>query len=196
MLRVGLTGGIGSGKSTMARVFALLGVPVFEADAAARELMHKDGGLRAQVMQRFGDHLYPEGQLDRKALAAVVFRDPAALAELNAMVHPVVRSAFRTWMEGQEGCYALMEAAILTESGGHQAMDQVVVVSAPEDLRVRRVMERDGVTEAEVRARMRNQASEEQRLSIAQHVIHNDGTRLVIPQVIAIHEALCRMAAA
>jgi dephospho-CoA kinase len=195
MLRVGLTGGIGSGKSIMARVFGLLGVPVFEADVAARELMHHDAGLRAQVMERFGDHLYPGGKLDRKGLAAVVFSDVTALADLNAMVHPVVRRAFRTWMEGQEGSYALMEAAILAESGGHQAMDQVVVVSAPEDLRVRRVMDRDGVTEDEVCARMRNQASEEQRLAIAQHVILNDDTRLVIPQVIAIHKALCRLAA-
>jgi dephospho-CoA kinase len=130
------------------------------------------------------------GVPDRKALAQLVFNDPKALADLNAIIHPVVRQAFRNWAAEQQAPYVVMEAAILAETGGHSAFDRIVVVSAPEALRVRRVMQRDGAGEPDVRARMRNQATEEQRLAIADHVIINDDTRLVIPQVIALHNTL------
>ena len=190
MLKVGLTGGIGSGKSIVARVFGLIGVPVFEADAAGRQLLAEDPAVRAAIQERFGEAVVHHGTVDRKALAAVVFQDPQALADLNAIVHPAVRQAFRHWAEQQNAPYVLMEAAILAETGGHKAFDRVVVVSAPEPVRLKRVMARDRVTEAEVKARIRNQASEEDRLAIADHVIHNDDRHLVIPQVLQVHQAL------
>ena len=190
MLKVGLTGGIGSGKSIVARVFGLLGVPVFEADAAGRQLLAVDPAVRGAIMERFGEAVVHHGAVDRKALAAVVFQDPQALADLNAIVHPAVRQAFRHWAEQQNAPYVLMEAAILFETGGHKAFDRVVVVSAPEPVRLKRVMARDRVTEAEVKARLRNQASEEDRLAIADHIIHNDDRHLVIPQVLQVHQAL------
>lgn len=190
MLKVGLTGGIGSGKSIVARVFGLIGVPVFEADAAGRQLLAEDPAVRAAIQERFGEAVVHHGTVDRKALAAVVFQDPQALADLNAIVHPAVRQAFRHWAEQQKAPYVLMEAAILAETGGHKAFDRVVVVSAPEPVRLKRVMARDRVTEAEVKARIRNQASEEDRLAIADHVIHNDDRHLVIPQVLQVHQAL------
>ena len=190
MLKVGLTGGIGSGKSLVARMFGVLGVPVFEADAAGRQLLAEDPAVRAAILDRFGEGVVHHGTVDRKALAAVVFQDPRALADLNAIVHPAVRQAFRHWAERQHAPYVLMEAAILAETGGHQAFDRVVVVSAPEGLRLARVMARDGVAEAEVKARMRNQASEEERLAIADHVIVNNDQQLVIPQVLQVHQAL------
>lgn len=190
MLRVGLTGGIGSGKSTVCEVFRVLGIPVFEADLAGRELLANDPELRAAVIQRFGEGIYPDGKVDRKALARVVFNDPAALAALNALVHPAVRAAFRTWADEQAAPYVVMESAILADTGRHTAYDQVVVVSAPEDLRVHRVMLRDGVGEEAVRDRVRNQVSEAERLRIAHHVIHNDDRQLVIPQVLAVHGKL------
>lgn len=190
MLKVGLTGGIGSGKSIVARVFGLLGVPVFEADAAGRQLLTEDATVRAAIQERFGESVVHHGTVDRKALAAVVFQAPQALADLNAIVHPAVRQAFRQWAEQQNAPYVLMEAAILAETGGHKAFDRVVVVSAPEPVRLKRVMARDRVTEAEVKARMRNQASEEDRLAIADHIIHNDDRHLVIPQVLQVHQAL------
>jgi len=190
MLKVGLTGGIGSGKSLVARMFGVLGVPVFEADAAGRHLLAEDPAVRAAILDRFGEGVVHHGKVDRKALAAVVFQDPQALADLNAIVHPAARQAFRHWAEQQHAPYVLMEAAILAETGGHQAFDRVVVVSAPEALRLARVMARDHATEAEVKARMRNQASEEQRLAIADHVIVNNDQQLVIPQVLQVHQAL------
>jgi dephospho-CoA kinase len=190
MLKVGLTGGIGSGKSLVARMFGVLGVPVFEADAAGRQLLAEDPAVRAAILDRFGEGVIHQGRVDRKALAAVVFQDPRALADLNAIVHPAVRQAFRHWAERQHAPYVLMEAAILAETGGHQAFDRVVLVSAPEALRLARVMARDRVTEAEVKARMRNQASEEERLAIADHVIVNNDQQLVIPQVLQVHHAL------
>jgi dephospho-CoA kinase len=190
MLKVGLTGGIGSGKSLVARMFGVLGVPVFEADAAGRQLLAEDPAVRTAILERFGEAVLHEGRVDRKALAAVVFQDPQALADLNAIVHPAVRQAFRHWAEQQNAPYVLMEAAILAETGGHKAFDRVVVVSAPEPVRLKRVMVRDRVTEAEVKARMRNQASEEDRLAIADHIIVNNDQQLVIPQVLQVHQVL------
>jgi dephospho-CoA kinase len=190
MLRVGLTGGIGSGKSLVARIFSTLGVPVFEADREARRLMHEDAELRAAIAVRFGADIYGTQGLDRKRLAVIVFNDTAALAELNALVHPAVRNAFAQWAAQQRAPYVVMEAAILAESGGHAGMDRIVVVGAQEDLRVRRVMARDGVGEDEVRARMRNQADDARREAIAHHVLHNDERQLLLPQVVALHHRL------
>ncbi len=194
MLKIGLTGGIGSGKSIVARVFGVLGVPVFEADAEGRRLLDAQGPVREAVVARFGADLYASGALDRKALGEVVFKDPAALADLNAIAHPAVRAAFRQWAEEQEAVYVLMEAAILAESGGHKAFDRIVLVTAPEDLRLRRVMRRDGTTEEAVRARMRQQGTDADRERIAHHIIVNDDQQLVIPQVLATHEALSHAA--
>lgn len=194
MFRVGLTGGIGSGKSTVASVLRVLEVPVFDADAAGKELLATDTDLRDAVMRRFGSSIYSEGILDRQALAAIVFHDPKALVDLNALVHPAVRKAFQGWTALQKAPYVVMEAAILTETGGHAAFDRMIVVSAPEELRIKRVIQRDNVAEADVRARIRNQAGEADRLRIADKVIHNDDRQLVIPQVLAIHAELLKFA--
>lgn len=190
MLTVGLTGGIGSGKTTVASVLRVLGVPVFEADRAGKDLQSTDPELRAAMIARFGAAIHPNGVLDRKALAALVFHDAEALAALNALVHPAVRRAFRAWAAEQDAPYVVMESAILADSGSHAAFDHVVVVSAPEELRIRRVMARDGVGEEAVRARLRNQVGEAERLRIAHHVVYNDDRQLVIPQVLAVHGKL------
>ncbi|MBL7980278.1 MAG: dephospho-CoA kinase [Flavobacteriales bacterium] len=190
MLKVGLTGGIGSGKSTVGRILRLLGVPLFAADEAGRQLLANDPEVHQALRARFGDAVFANGTPDRKAIANIVFNEPKALADLNAIIHPAVRKAFRSWAGEQQAPYVVMEAAILAETGGHSAFDRIVVVSAPEGVRVQRVMRRDGAGEQEVLARMRNQATEEQRLAIADHVIINDDTRLVIPQVIALHNTL------
>jgi len=190
MRKVAVTGGIGSGKSTVCRMFSVLGIPVFEADRVAKELMVQDAELRTAISARFGDVVLGEHGFDRKALAAIVFNDQAALADLNALVHPAVRKAFAHWALEQHAPYVIMEAAILAETGGHAAFDHVVVVSAPEKMRLARVMERDGVGEDAVVARMRNQATEDERLRIASHVVVNDGEHMIIPQVLAIHQQL------
>ncbi len=190
MLRIGLTGGIGSGKSIVARIFNVLEIPVLDSDLIARELMQNDPDLIAQLKERFGASIYMDGKLDRKKLGAIVFNDPKALADLNSWVHPAVRKGFSEWADRQNSPYVLMESAILAESGGYRNFDRIIVVTAPEEIRIQRVMKRDGVGEESVRARMRNQASEEERLKIADHIIVNDDRQLVIPQVLSIHRNL------
>ena len=187
MRTIALTGGMGSGKSTVARLFRILGVPVFEADSEARILQDNDPELRAVISTRFGKDLYTNGTLDRRALANRVFNDHKELLDLNALVHPAVRSAFERWCSHQHEPYVMLESALLVENGGHRRFDRTVVVEAPEPIRIRRVMQRDTLTEEEVRARLSHQASDPQRAAIAHHVIKNDGEQLVIPQVIALH---------
>ena len=196
MIRVGLTGGIGSGKTTVGRVFRTMGIPVFEADAEGRRLLVNDLRLKHAVVERFGASVLKEDAIDRAALASIVFQNAAALKDLNALIHPAVRAAFDRWTSEQGPPYVIMEAAVLAESGGHRTMDRIVVVSAPEAIRIQRVMERDGVREDAVRARLANQVSEAERLAIADHVIHNDDSRLVIPQVLEVHAALLKFAGA
>lgn len=196
MLKIGLTGGIGSGKSTVAGIFEVLGIPVFNADEQARALMEQDDEVRTALEARFGSAIYPEGKLDRKALATIIFNDPPALAAGNSIVHPAVRKAFTIWAAEQTAAYVIMEAALMAENDGYKAFDRVITVSCPEPERIRRVMKRDGVEEEAVVARIRNQASEEERSRIAQHVIHNAGEELVIPQVLAIHTELLALSKA
>lgn len=195
MIKVGLTGGIGSGKSMVARVLKVLGVPVFVADDAGRAILADDLEVRKAVTERFGPAIYPNGVVDRKALAATVFNDAAGLEDLNGIVHPAVRAAFRKWTLEQNAPYVVMEAAILAESEGYKAFDHIIVVTAPEDLRIQRVMARDRVDATAVQARVRNQIGEEERLRIADHVVYNDDTQLVIAQVLSIHQELINLAA-
>jgi dephospho-CoA kinase len=190
MITVALTGGIGSGKSTVARVFRVLGVPVFEADREARALQDGDADLKKAITERFGADLYASGTLDRRALARRVFGNDQALAELNAMVHPAVRAAFRQWTAGQHAPYVIMESALVVGSGRESAFDRTIVVSAPEALRIQRVMERDGVGAEEVKARLGHQAPDDELHAAADHLILNDGSRLLIPQVLKTHDTL------
>lgn len=191
MLRVGITGGIGSGKSTVCRVLQVLGVPVFNADEEAKRLLNEDEALRAQVMARFGDQLYASGSLDRKAMARMVFNNADALAALNALVHPRVRSRFSEWAdEHAPSPYVVMEAAILLGSGGAAQLDHIVVVACPVAERMRRVLERDGLGAEEVIARMRNQLSDDALAAGADTLITNDGSALVVPQVLALHRRM------
>jgi dephospho-CoA kinase len=181
---IGLTGGIGSGKSTVARVMETLGVPVFDADRAALALYDEDEALLTEVKERFGDSvIQPGGQLNRQALASIVFNDVEALKQLNAMVHPRVAKKFDAWKKMQKASAVIREAAILFESGSASDCDVVIVVTAPEDLRVARVQKRNGWSEAEVRARMKRQWSEEQLIERAEAIIVNDDKHLVLPQL-------------
>ena len=195
MLRVGLTGGIGSGKSVVARLFHVLGVPVFEADAEAKMLMQQDATVRDVVIARFGAEVYANGALDRTRLASKVFGNDEEIAALNAIVHPAVRQAFAAWADEQTFPYVVMEAAIMAENDGYRSFDRVITVSCPEAIRIQRVIERDGVVEEAVRSRLQHQAREEDRQRIAHFTVKNDGSELVIPQVLAIHGQLLKMAA-
>jgi dephospho-CoA kinase len=196
MLRIGITGGIGSGKSTVCSVFAVLGVPVFDADAAGKRLLVEDPAVRQAVIAAFGAEAYPAGALDRGFLARAIFSDTHARTRLNGIVHPAVRAAFATWADAQDAPYVVMESAILVGSGGARALDGLVLVTAPEELRLRRTTQRDGVAEEAVRARMAAQDAEADMRAAAQQVIINDDHHLVIPQALRIHQYLLDRTAA
>ncbi len=189
MIKVGVTGRIGSGKSTVCRILSILGVPVFLADDEGKRILQEDAAVKSAVITAFGATIYPEGQLDRKTLANIVFNNDQALAKLNAIVHPAVRERFRVWAEEQTAPYVVMESAILMDTGGQKAMDHIVVVHAKEVDRIARVIARDGLTEEEVRARIRNQVGKE-RIGITDSVVMNDGLQLLIPQVLSLHDLL------
>ncbi len=170
MMKVGVTGGIGSGKSTVCRLFAERGVAVYDSDAEAKRLMA--GPLRPAVEARFGG-VYRDGALDRRALAGVVFRDPRALRDLNALVHPAVREDFGAWAARQTGDYVILESAILFESGFDSAVDKVLAVLAPEQLRIERTCRRDGAAEADVRRRMAAQLGDDELSAKADYTMVN-----------------------
>lgn len=193
-LRVGITGGIGSGKTTVCRIFEALGVPVYDADYWAKWLIVHDPEVRAAIVALLGAEAYlPDGTYNRAHVAAQVFSDAGKLAALNAAVHPAVERHSRAWHEqhAQAGCpYTLKEAALLVESGGHRHLDALLVVTAPEHLRIQRVVQRDGISEAAVRARMQHQMPEAEKVALADFVIENDGQHALVPQVWAVHQKL------
>jgi dephospho-CoA kinase len=198
MFRVGLTGGIGSGKSTVARIFEVLGIPVYYSDQAARTIMNEDPDLRQQIILHFGEASYLNGQLNRPYIAAQVFSDKPKLELLNSLVHPATIRAAEKWMQQYAGKvpYAIKEAALVFESNAAQYVDFVIGVFAPAPLRVLRTMHRDKVTREEVLTRMRNQIDEDIKMRLCDAVIVNDDQKAVLPQVQALHEQLIKTAEA
>jgi dephospho-CoA kinase len=198
LLRVGLTGGIGSGKSTIAAIFETLGVPVSYADLEAKRLMSEDAGLREAITLEFGAGAYTDGKLNRKYLAERVFSDPEKLRLLNSLVHPVTIREGERWMQELDDRfpYAIREAALIfeTRTAGH--LDFVIGVSAPTELRIQRTMQRDHTTREDVILRMRNQIDEDIKMHLCDAVIVNDERSAVIPQVLDIHRQLLDRAAA
>lgn len=193
MKLIGLTGGIGSGKSTVAGIFEVLSIPVFYADQVAKQLLQTDADLIEQVKATFGSSVYGEGEtLNRQALADKVFHDKEALEALNQLVHPAVREAFRNWAARQSRVhpYVIEEAALIFETGGDSYFDAVISVSAPENIRLARIMERDQMSREAIQARMGNQWSQQAKDERADQVISNDGSQLVIPQALAFHHQM------
>lgn len=188
MLKIGITGGIGSGKSTVAKMFETLGIPVYHADDAAKRLMNEDKALAEKIVQKFGNDAYINGKLNRPFLSSIVFKDPAKLAILNAIVHPATIEDADRWMKQQTTPYALKEAALIFESGSQAYLDKVIGVYAPAAVRIQRVMQRDGITAEEVKIRMNKQIDEEIKMRLCDHIITNDETTLVIPQVLKLHQ--------
>ncbi|MDZ4715549.1 MAG: dephospho-CoA kinase [Cytophagales bacterium] len=190
-LEVGITGGIGSGKSLVCRVFQSLGVSVYDADSRAKSLMTTDGILIRQIQKEFGTLSYrPDGSLDRAYLARVAFEDPLRLQQLNALVHPRVASDYAQWADThRDEAYLIREAALLFEAGVNTTLGKMVVVYAPEDLRVQRIRARDPQrNETDIRHIMKNQWPEEEKMKRADYVIYNDEQKPLIPQVIHLHE--------
>ena len=170
---VGLTGGIGSGKSTIARLFSALGIAVYDSDTEAKKLINTSAEIKKRIVEVFGAEAYAEGLYNRAYMADIVFRNPDKLAVLNSIVHPVLADDFNQWVALQTSPYVIKEAAILFESGSYKNCDFIITVTAPEALRISRCMSRDGSTEAQVRARMAQQWTDAQRIALSDTVIEN-----------------------
>ena len=192
MLKIGLTGGIGSGKSTVAGIFEVLGIPVYYADAQAKRLMNEDPDLRISIQNAFGPQAYVNNQLDRKYLSKAVFSNPQQLELLNSIVHPATLRDADQWMKHQTSAYVIKEAALVFESGANKMLDYVIGVRSPEALRIQRSMLRDHTTREEVLARMDMQMPEEEKLRLCDFVIDNDEGSSLIQQVMELHEKFMR----
>ena len=185
MLKVGITGGIGSGKSVVASIFKSFDVPVLDADAQAKRLMVEDESLRESVLEIFGKDAYANGELNRALISKRVFNDPDSLRQLNSAVHPVVIAYGIKWMEAHQYLpYVIKEAALFFESGSAGEMDYIIGVAAPYKLRLKRAMQRDGGNENKTRARMANQIDEAIKMKLCDYVINNDGEHALLPQVL------------
>lgn len=193
MLKIGLTGGIGSGKSTVAAIFEVLGVPVYYADEAAKRLMQEDSGLIAGIKKLFGENSYINGTLNKSFISGEVFYNPDKLTKLNSLVHPTTIADAEKWMSRQYAPYVIKEAAILFESGSQTQLDYVIGVSSPIELRIERVMQRDHISKEQVLSRIQNQMNEEEKMRRCDFVLYNDEKNLIIPQVLEIHDKLTQL---
>ncbi len=193
LLKIGLTGGIGSGKSVVAQMFKVLGVPVYYADDASKRLMVGNKELKSEIVKHFGKDSYVDGNLNRQYLAELVFNDNEKLSLLNSLVHPATIADASAWMQKQIAPYIIKEAALIFESGSNKFLDYVIGVDAPKDLRIQRAMARDNISAQQVEDRMNKQMDEQQKLRLCDYVIVNNEHQLVIPQVIALHEKFIKM---
>lgn len=194
MKNIGITGGIGSGKSTVCRIFETLGIPVYYADDRAKAIMVEDEQLIQQLKAAFGDEVYfADGSLNRAGLGQIVFNDKDKLNLLNSIVHPAVHRDVEAWQAQQKNVpYTLKENAIIFETGGHKRLDKVITVFASKAIRLARVIKRDRTEATAVEARMDKQMPDEEKIKLADFVIYNDGEQALIPQVWNIHQILKR----
>lgn len=192
--RLGITGGIGSGKTTVCRIFRVLGVPVFVADSEARQLMNTDLAIRQEINAIAGKDIYTAGELDRKELAGLIFNRPELLHRVNAVVHPAVLRIFDQWAGKSEAPYVIMEAAILFEAKADVLVDRVATISAPIEERIARVMGRNELSRDEVMERIRNQMEDDEREEQSYYVINNADNEMIIPEILKIHEDMLRLA--
>ena len=188
MLKIGLTGGIGSGKSTVAKVFQTLGIPIYYADKAAKEIMNTNEALKQQIIHHFGEDIYENKVLNRILLAQKVFNNPSQLNLLNSLVHPPTIKAAEDWFAQQKAPYCIKEAALIFESGSQQNLDFVIGVYTPTTIRLQRVMHRNKATKEEVQQRMDKQIDETIKMRLCDFVVTNNEQELLIPQVMALHE--------
>ncbi|GAB3429095.1 dephospho-CoA kinase [Niabella aquatica] len=194
MLKIGLTGGIGSGKTTIAKIFSTLGIPVYDADSAAKLLMHTHDEIRQQLTATFGKDTFKNNQLNRAYLAGVVFGNEEKLRKLNAITHPVTIQDSINWFNRQTAPYAIKEAALIFESGSNEHLDYTIGVWAPRQLRAERILLRGELTEPQIYERMARQMNEEQKMQLCDFVIKNDGTSSVLQQVFRLHQQIKKLA--
>ncbi len=195
MKKIGITGNIGSGKSTLTKLFSIIGIPVYDADSRAKWLMQHHPAIKEGLLHIFGKDVYHSDQTLNKAfIANLVFKQPELLAKLNTLVHPKVFADFDQWLTEQDAPYIVKEAALLIESESYKQLDELILVCAPESLRLERTMNRDAASKAAVLARMSNQMDEALKVPYANYLVNNDGVQMLIPQVLAIHAAILERA--
>jgi len=190
MLKVAITGGIGSGKSLVCQVFKTLGIPIFDADAVSNHLVEHDATLKTAITELFGKEAYKNNIYNRKYIASIVFSQAEMLQALNALVHPKAIEAAKQWFEKQQTLYAIKEAAILFESNSEKDIDIIIGVTAPEKVRIERVMQRTGYSKEEVIKRMQQQMPDEEKMAKCNYVIQNNDTDAILPQILQIHKQL------
>ena len=181
---IGITGGIGSGKSMVAKVLQLMGYPVYSSDQRAKEIMHEDQLLIEGLKELFGEEAYLDSNLNRPYIAAQIFKDASKRTAMNNLVHPAVRKDFQNWVSRQKSPVLFQESALLFETGNYKSFDAVILVSAPEKVRMQRVKERDQLTDEQVQSRFNAQMPEEEKMKLTNLVIHNDGNQLLVPQIL------------
>ena len=189
---IGLTGGIGSGKSTVAKIFAQLGIPVLDADATAKAIMNEDHSVKTKLIELFGEDAYKENQLNRPYIAQIVFEDAFKLQQLNAIIHPITIQYAKDWASKQTAPYVIKEAALFFESGSSEGVEKIIGVTAPKHIRIQRVMQRDQITREDVIKRMEHQLEDSLKMKLCDWVIQNDDMHLLIPQVLAIHQEISK----
>lgn len=188
--KVGITGGIGSGKTTVCKIFEILGFPVYYSDRKAKEIIHTNQSIINLYKRLFGNDVYENGNLDREKVSKIFFNNPQIKTEIEQLLHPIVRNDFSIWAQQQKSKVVINESAILFESGGHTNMDAIIIVSAPVKIQIKRVAKRDGLSEEDIIARMRSQIREEEKIKLCNyHILCND-EEMVIPQVLNIFKKL------
>jgi len=192
-LKLGVTGGIGSGKTTVCKVFAVLGIPVFSADTEAKRIQDSDRDLQIKINSLAGKDLFASGKLDRTEMAKLIFRDSDLLAKVNSIVHPAVFEYFREWLNKQDSPYAVMEAAILFESGAYRMMDRIVTVVTPMEERIERLVKGNKLTREQVTERIKNQIDDESRIKRSDYVIFNSENDIIIPAILGIHSEMLKL---
>jgi len=190
VLKLGITGGIGSGKTSVCRVFGVMGIPTFSADPEARKIMESDKTIKRRINTIAGRDLYINGILNREKLASLIFNDDALLKKVNSLVHPIVFDHFVKWAKEQMTPYVILEAAILHESGASKLVDRVVSVVAPLEERVERVIKRNDLSREQVFASIKNQMDDQTRITLSDYIIHNSENDMIIPAVLQIHKEL------
>jgi dephospho-CoA kinase len=189
-MKIGITGGIGSGKTSVCRVFKVLGIPVFSADDEARIIMDSDNEIIEEIKEIVGKDIYSSGYLDRTELARLIFNDEDLLREINGVVHPVVFEYFKKWKKSVLAPYVIMEAAILFESRAYELVDRIITVVAPVEERIERVIRRNNLTREQIIDRIKNQMPDEEKIRLSDYVIYNSEHEMIIPSILKIHEEI------
>lgn len=191
--RLGITGGIGSGKTSVCRVFGVLGIPVFSADREARIIMESDENIIKEINTIAGRDIYVNGKLDRMALASIIFNNKLFLEKVDSLVHPAVFESFKKWVPLQTGKYVIMEAAIMFESGASKLVDRIAAIAAPVEERIERIIERSNLTHEQITQRLNNQMDDAERVRRSDYVINNSENDMIIPAVLRIHNEILKL---